>query len=127
MSNHYENIATAHDHQEEHGGMDKKGIWRVFFILLGLTGLEFLIALGFVHHWGILEKGTFVNVIYIVLTLLKAFYIVAYFMHLKFEKASFITCVSVGFILIVYFIVLLLIEGNYLLYHFHSHPIFPNN
>ncbi|NGM64688.1 cytochrome C oxidase subunit IV family protein [Sphingobacterium sp. SGR-19] len=126
MSNHHENIATAHDHHD-HGGMDKKGIWRVFFILLALTALEFLIALGFVHHWGILQKGILVNVIYIALTLVKAFYIVAYFMHLKFEKSGFIVCVSIGFIFIVYFIVLMLIEGDYLLYHLQEHPLFPNN
>ncbi|NQD69115.1 cytochrome C oxidase subunit IV family protein [Sphingobacterium shayense] len=126
MSHHNENIASAHDHHE-HAGMDKKGIWRVFFILLALTALEFLIALGFVHHWGILEKGPVLNAIYIVLTLIKAFYIVAYFMHLKFEKSGFIVCCSIGFLFIVYFIVLLLIEGEYLLHHLQSHPLFPHS
>lgn len=125
MSHHHENIA-AHDHHD-HGGMDKKGIWKVFFILLALTALEFLIALGFVHHWGVIEKGTLLNTIYIALTLVKAYYIVAYFMHLKFEKSGFILCCSIGFIFIVYFIVLLLIEGDYLLHHLQSHPLFPNN
>jgi len=125
MSHHNESIAAAH--HDDHGGMDKKGIWRVFFILLALTALEFLIALGFVHHWGVLQKGMLVNVIYIVLTLVKAFYIIAYFMHLKFEKSGFIVCTAVGFIFIVYFIVLALIEGDYLLHHFQSHPLFPNN
>ncbi|HLT89016.1 MAG TPA: cytochrome C oxidase subunit IV family protein [Sphingobacterium sp.] len=126
MSNHHENIATAHDHHD-HGGMDKKGIWRIFFVLLALTALEFLIALGFVHHWQIIQKGMFVNVVYIILTLLKAYYIIAYFMHLKFEKSSFIVSVGIGFIFIVYFIVLMLIEGDYLLYHLQSHPLFPSN
>lgn len=121
-----DHIATheAHEHGE---GMDKKGIWSIFFVLLALTGLEFLIALGFVHHWGILQKGTFLNVIYIALTLVKAFYIVAYFMHLKFEKSGFIVTCSVVFIFIIYFIALMLIEGNYLLDAFQSHPVFPNN
>lgn len=126
MSNH-ENIATAHNDHHDHGGMDKKGIWRIFFVLLALTALEFLIALGFVHHWGVLEKGMFVNVIYILLTLAKAYYIIAYFMHLKFEKSSFIVSVCIGFVFIAYFIVLALIEGDYLLYHLQEHPIFPNN
>lgn len=122
MSN-YENIAEA----QEHGGMDKKRIWQVFFVLLALTALEFLIALGFVHHWGMIQKGTFLNIVYIVLTIAKAYYIVAYFMHLKFERSSFIVCCSVGTILIVYFIILVLIEGDFLLGAFHDHPIFPNN
>lgn len=125
MSHHQENIATAEVH-EEHAGMDKKKIWNVFFILLALTALEFLIALGFVHHWGIIQKGMVLNTIYIALTLVKAFYIVAYFMHLKFEKSGFIICCSVGMILIVYFIALVLHEGDYLLGAFQSHPLFPN-
>lgn len=123
MSNHHDHI--AHD-THEHEGMDKKGIWKVFFILLALTGLEFLIALGFVHHWGILHKGTLLNIIYIALTLVKAYYIVAYFMHLKFEKSGFILCVSIVFVFIIYFIVLMMIEGGYLHDHFTHQPIFPH-
>ncbi len=126
MSHHNENIASAHVH-DDHAGMDKKGIWRVFFILLALTALEFLIALGFVHHWGILHKGPVLNAIYIVLTLVKAFYIVAYFMHLKFEKSGFIICCSIVFLFIIYFIILLLIEGEYLLHHLQGHPLFPHS
>lgn len=122
MANH-DHIAA---HEEHHEGMDAKKIWSVFFVLLALTCLEFLIALGFVHHWGILQKGMFVNIIYIVLTLAKAYYIVAYFMHLKFEKSSFIVSTVISFIFIIYFIVLLLTEGNYLLQVFQEHPLYPN-
>jgi len=113
MADIHGNIAAHVAH--EHAGMDKKSIWRVFFVLLALTALEFLIALGFVHHWAVLQKGMFVNVVYITLTLAKAFYIVAYFMHLKFEKSSFIVCCSVVFTFIVYFIWLMLVEGGFLL------------
>lgn len=123
MANH--DHTAAHD--EHHEGMDAKAIWRVFFVLLALTALEFLIALGFVHHWGILQKGMFVNIVYIILTLAKAYYIVAYFMHLKFEKSSFIVSTTIAFLFIIYFIVLMLIEGNFLLGAFQDHPIYPNN
>ncbi len=121
---HHEHIAGTHDAHGE--GMDKKRIWSVFFVLLALTALEFLIALGFVHHWGIVQKGILLNIVYITLTLVKAYYIVAFFMHLKFEKSSFIITCSIGFILIVYFIVLMMIEGDYLLYHFQEHPLYPH-
>ncbi len=122
---HHDHIAShdAHAHGE---GMDKKRIWSVFFVLLALTALEFLIALGFVHHWGILQKGTLVNVIYIILTLVKAFYIVAFFMHLKFEKSGFIITCSIIFIFIIYFIILMLIEGGHLNDSFTHQPIFPH-
>ena len=53
------------------------------------------------------------NFAYIVLTLVKAFYIVAYFMHLKFEKFALKTGITVALIFIIYFIVLMLIEGSY--------------
>lgn len=105
--------------------MTKKKIWKVFFYLLFLTALEFFIALALVHP-GHVQKGMAVNVVYIVLTLLKAYYIVAYFMHLKFEAKSFILCVSTVFVLIIYMIVLMLIEGNYLLHNFSEFPWWPN-
>lgn len=101
-------------HAEDHGEMTKGRIWKVFFILLFLTLIEFLIALGFVHHWQILAKGAFVNAVYIVLTLMKAYYIIAYFMHLKFEKPSLIISIAVSFVFIIYFIILLLVEGGYM-------------
>lgn len=125
MAHHDHTVSSpdAHAHGE---GMDKKRIWSVFFVLLALTALEFLIALGFVHHWEILQKGTFVTTVYIILTLVKAYYIVAFFMHLKFEKSSFIVTCSIVFLFIIYFIVLMLIEGDYLLYHFQEHPLYPN-
>ncbi|WP_104384997.1 cytochrome C oxidase subunit IV family protein [Sphingobacterium sp. HMA12] len=124
MSHYQDNI--AHGEHAHEGGLDKKGIWKVFGVLLALTCLEFLIALGFVHHWQILAKGTFVNALYIVLTLVKAYYIVAYFMHLKFEKSSFIVTVGIVFIFIIYFIILLLDEGNHLGQAFQEHQLFPN-
>lgn len=107
----------ANEHTQEHGhaaGMTKKRIWQVFFYLLGITAIEFFIALvmmprGLNHGVG--------NFIYIALTLLKAYYIIAYFMHLKFEKMGFVTGMTISLIFIVYLIVLLLTEGSYLHVH----------
>ena len=114
LQNHTGHAASAAAHEE---GMGTKLIWKVFCILLAITALEFLVALGFVHHWQLVSKGAALYAFYIGLTLIKAYYIVGYFMHLKFEKKSFIiTCVSV-FILIVYMMILILIEGNYHLTH----------
>lgn len=96
--------------------MTKGRIWKVFFYLLGLTAIEFIIALGFVHG-GIIEKGPFVISVYVVLTIIKAYYIIAYFMHLKFEKPAFIVIVGMAMILLIYFIILLYIEGFYLKVH----------
>ncbi|MDF3077336.1 MAG: hypothetical protein K0S09_1225 [Sphingobacteriaceae bacterium] len=105
-----------HAHDEEHGEtMTRSKIWQVFFYLLGITCIEFFIAL-YLKPKGILGLGPS-NFAYIILTLVKAFYIVAYFMHLKFERLAFKTGIIISFIFIVYFIVLMLAEGSYLNIH----------
>jgi cytochrome c oxidase subunit IV len=80
--------------------------------LLGITALEFFIALYLIPK-GIVSHGVG-NFAYIILTLVKAFYIVAYFMHLKFEKFAFKASIVLSLLFIIYFIVLMLIEGNYI-------------
>ena len=65
-------------HHDEHGSMTKKKIWGVFWVLLGITAIEFFIALVLIPR-GVFGQNI-ANVIYIALTLLKAFYIVAFFM-----------------------------------------------
>lgn len=108
-----ENHAHTEGHEhEEHAGLSKGKIWQVFGILLLITVIEFIVALwvlpnGYMsHHVG--------NFVYIVLTLVKAFYIVAYFMHLKYEKLGLQLSLTISFIFIIYFIVLMLIEGGHL-------------
>ncbi len=112
MNNEHHN--TEHGHNE-HAGLSKAKIWQVFFYLLGITALEFFIALVLVEK-GIVPQGI-ANFTYIVLTLLKAYYIVGYFMHLKFENVTLITSIVVSLIFIVYLIVLMLTEGSYLQLH----------
>lgn len=102
-------------HAPEHETMTKGKIWQVFFYLLGITALEFFIALYLIPK-GIVSHGVG-NFAYIALTLVKAFYIVAYFMHLKFEKFAFKASIILSLIFIVYFIILMLTEGSYL--HLH--------
>ncbi|EOR95217.1 hypothetical protein ADIARSV_1705 [Arcticibacter svalbardensis MN12-7] len=106
-----------HADQADHAGMSVKRIWIVFAYLLGITSLEFIIALVLIPMG--LNHGL-ANFTYISLTLLKAYYIIAYFMHLRFEKSAMITAVTVGLIFIVYFIVLMLTEGSYLNLHMNQ-------
>jgi len=111
-------MSAEHTHDEhaiEHEGMTKKKIWQVFFYLLGITTIEFFMALYLIPK-GIIGHGIG-NIAYISLTLVKAFYIVAYFMHLKFEKFALKTGITVSLIFIVYFIILMLTEGSYLYLH----------
>ncbi|WP_256002058.1 MULTISPECIES: cytochrome C oxidase subunit IV family protein [Pedobacter] len=111
---HTDHANESHAH-EEHAGLDKKRIWQVFGILLLITVIEFFIAL-WVLPKGYMSHGVG-NFIYIALTILKAYYIVAYFMHLKYEKVGLQLSLTLSFIFIIYFIVLMLIEGDYLRVH----------
>jgi cytochrome c oxidase subunit 4 len=111
---------THDEAHEEHGETMTKGrIWTVFFYLLGITVVEFFIAL-YLLPKGILSHGVG-NFFYIGLTLVKAFYIVAYFMHLKFEKVALKTAIVTVFVFIIYFICLMLTEGSYL--HVHMNHV----
>jgi len=100
------------DHAEEHGDtMTKKRIWNVFFVLLGITCVEFFIALYMVPH-NIMTYHS-ANPIYIVLTLAKAFYIVGYFMHLKFERVGLIFAIVVPVLFIIGLILVLTNESHH--------------
>src|SRR3954463_13367507 len=95
---------------ESHGGGTKE-IWRTFWILLVLTIVELIlgyIMIG-VHATGgrLALKGAI-----IILMLAKAFYIVAYFMHLKSEIRNLIMTIIVPLALLVWAIIAFLYDGN---------------
>lgn len=103
---------TEHaEHAEEHEGMTKKRIWNVFWVLTAITSVEFIIALYLVPH-GIITYHT-ANPIYVVLTLAKAFFIVGYFMHLKFERPAMIFAIIVPVLFIIGLILVLTNESHH--------------
>lgn len=91
-------------------------IWKVFWILLIITGVE--VALGIIKPEFMLGQflGTSIlNYVFIILTLVKAAYIVQIFMHVKFEnKALRYALYLPSLILIPYLTFILLTEGSYL-------------
>lgn len=89
---------------------NSKEIWRVFFVLLGITVIEFIIALAIPTSF---MAQSIKNVLYIALTLLKAFYIVAYFMHLKFERINMIYSIILPLTFILGIIAALLYEADF--------------
>lgn len=100
-------MATAHEHEYEEnaGAAQRKAIWRTFWILLVITGFEFLIA--FTLHAGPLKTAIFVG-----MTIVKAFYIVGEFMHLKHEVKSLIWTILIPCIFVVWLLIALLYEGG---------------
>ncbi|MAO71479.1 MAG: cytochrome C oxidase subunit IV [Flavobacteriales bacterium] len=90
-------------------------IWKVFWILLIVTAIE--VALGIIKPPFMMEVyfGTkLINHIFIILTLIKAAYIVMEFMHLGQEKKGLkLVILLPALILIPYMLFILLTEGLY--------------
>jgi cytochrome c oxidase subunit IV len=78
---------------------------RVALILAGVTAFEFLIAFT-------MQSGWLKVSIFIALTLVKAFYIVAEFMHLKYEVKVLIYSIVIPMIFVLWLIVALIYEGG---------------
>jgi cytochrome c oxidase subunit 4 len=112
MSTENTNIHAEGAGHGEHETMTKKRIWRVFWILTAITSVEFVIALGIAPH---LHGGlrAMINPVYIVMTLLKAYFIVAFFMHLKFEKLDMALAIIVPILFIIGLILVLTNESHY--------------
>ncbi len=102
-----ENIDTEHVHEMNYGhppALNTKMIWRVFWILLAITIFE--VAISFT---GISKDILLVT--FLTLTIVKAYFIVGYFMHLKFEVMPMRWSLLLPFILIVYLIFIAIYEG----------------
>ena len=90
-------------------------LWKTFFFLLALTIVE--VILGIVKPGALMGAplGTsWLNILFILLTLVKAYYIVSVFMHLGGEKKGFQYAIYLpALILIPYLTFILLVEGGY--------------
>jgi cytochrome c oxidase subunit IV len=100
----------------DHAPQGTKWIWNIFWLLLVVTGVE--VALGIVQPEFLATQvlGTrILNHIFIILTLVKAYYIVAYFMHVKYERTNLKWVLYLPvLILIPYLTFILLTEGSYI-------------
>lgn len=82
-----------------------KRIWMTALFLGVVTAIEFVFAFT-------MAAGPFRTSIFIFLTLVKAFYIVSEFMHLKYEVKVLIWSILVPTIFVVWLLLALLIEGE---------------
>jgi cytochrome c oxidase subunit IV len=103
-------------HAQEHTSHTKL-IWKVFAILSVITIVEVFLG---IEKPDFLYLNNFIgtnllNIIFIVLTLVKAYYITWFFMHMADEKKSLRRAVVwTAVFLIAYLATLLLIEGDYI-------------
>ncbi|MBI4945804.1 MAG: cytochrome C oxidase subunit IV family protein [Bacteroidetes bacterium] len=99
------NQATHDDaHSHNVGPSARKRLWNVFWLLLVITLVE--VGLAFTP----LNKDLLIA-LFFGFTLVKAYYIVAYFMHLKTETKEMGWMLIGPFIFIIYFIILMLYQG----------------
>jgi cytochrome c oxidase subunit 4 len=102
----------AHTHES-----NTKRIWYVFGLLSVITIVEVIFGIikpEFLHKTNLFHLSL-LNWLFIILTLVKAYYIMWAFMHLEGEKANLRwSIISPLLFLIAYLIMILLIEGNYI-------------
>lgn len=100
------------------GASAKQAIIRTALILSGLTAFEFVIAFTKQYYaaWTGLSQSTvttLVVLLFVILTIFKAFYIVAEFMHLRHEVKRLIWVIGVPFVFIIWLIIGMMMEGGY--------------
>lgn len=112
MSNVHTSVASDHPHGEH--SFDKKAVWRTFRILLYITIFELVLAIGYysIDFSNPHLVKYFLNGVFIILTLAKAFYIIAEFMHLRHEIRNMIMTISIPALLFIWFITAFLWDGD---------------
>ena len=96
----------AHTHPE----FSTKPIWRTFWILLGITLVELTLAT--IHLKTGFPPKYILNGTYLILTLAKAFYIIAEFMHLRHEIKNLIMSLVFPAMLFIWFLIAFLWDGG---------------
>ena len=99
------------DHHETHGGGTKEVI-KITVILSVLTIIELILGYLMINMAEGSTARLSTKIVIILLMLAKAYYIVAYFMHLKHELKNMIMTIVVPLLLFVWFIIAFLYDGN---------------
>lgn len=99
------------DHHETHGGGTKE-IIKITVILSVLTIIELILGFLMINMAAESTARLSTKIVIILLMMAKAYYIVAYFMHLKHELKNMIMTIVVPLLLFVWFIIAFLYDGN---------------
>jgi cytochrome c oxidase subunit IV len=102
--------AAAEVHQGGEHNFSTKAIWRTFWILLVITVVELVLAILY-YETNFLPKH-FLNGVFVIGTLAKAFFIIAEFMHLKYEIKNLILTIAFPAMLFIWFLTAFLWDGN---------------
>lgn len=108
-----DSYSVAANHDEAHGKQIRKTIWKVTLILTLITAFEVFMGIMFkradTYTWQAIKWG------FIILTLVKAGYIVLVFMHLGDEKKNLRWVILAPYVVfIIYLLYINITESNYI-------------
>lgn len=95
------------EHTESPKDMKSK-IWKTFWILTALTVVDIALYFMLIENHSMMK-----NVLFILLGVVKAYYIVSIFMHMKFEAKWLVNFIIYPMLFIVFLIALMLIESTF--------------
>lgn len=99
---------TEHlEHTETPSDM-KSQIWKTFWILFALTIVDIALYFMLLSYHSMLK-----NALFIVLGVVKAWFIVGVFMHMKFERKVLMYMIILPMVFVVFLVALMLIEGDF--------------
>jgi len=84
-------------------------LWKIAGVLLVITIIEFIFAFTMPRGWLLIA-------VFVSLTIVKAFYIVSEFMHLKYETKFLIWSIILPLIFVVWLLIALINEGGAILH-----------
>jgi len=93
-------------------------IWKIFWVLLVITILE--VGMGLLFSYSMPRLA--LNPIFLILTVVKAGFIVYVFMHLGDERKNFLVMILIPLTLFIWFIIAFLADGHFWLFMNNTSP-----
>jgi cytochrome c oxidase subunit IV len=95
---------------KEKSSFNSKAVWRTFWILLCITVFELVIAI--IYYETHFFPKHLLNGVFIIMTLAKAFFIIAEFMHLGHEIRNLVMTIAIPACLFIWFLVAFAWDGS---------------
>jgi cytochrome c oxidase subunit 4 len=95
---------------KEKSTFNSKAVWRTFWILLCITVFELIIAI--IYYETQFFPKHLLNGVFVIMTLAKAFFIIAEFMHLGHELRNLVMTIAVPACLFIWFLIAFVWDGS---------------
>jgi cytochrome c oxidase subunit IV len=102
--------STTTHFEKEKSEFNTKAVWRTFWILLGITVFELVIAI--IYYETKFFPKHILNGVFVIMTLAKAFFIVAEFMHLGHELKNLVMTIAIPACLFIWFLIAFMWDGS---------------